>query len=485
MLISKRHFRKFGLKHALFIALLCAVGCKCNQKSAKAPDALTETIPIDIPPSTFNIPVSYSLVELEHFVNAKFTGVFLETVVHSPKHSKDSLKIRLERFKPIRITSDGSELTCTFPLKATATILNSRFNFITKKIDPIETELLITLRTPVALDKNWHLVTNFSLVKTTWVKEPEISLGILKINLRKKIDPLLETKKEALTNRLDKDINKTVSLEKPVSKVWHNLQKPILVNKRKPPHLYLKFICKSISGNFVLGQKEITCYTAINAQVVFLTDPNEKTTTNSLPPFVKQNKTLEYSDVNVYAFSAYEDMNYELDSLLTGKKFSAKGMNAVIEHIEVYGSDSGLTAVITTKGDIESKLVATGMPAFDSSTQTIYVKSFGFDVATNNILVNTGDALLHQKIRDTVKQALTLGLDTLIAKIPHLIEKGIAAGKPGKSIDVAIRNFELRRCQFALGARGIHIRINVRLAAGIDLKHLKAGKKVQLKPKNH
>jgi hypothetical protein len=108
MLKSKRHFRKFGLKHALFIALLCAVGCKCNQKSAKAPDALTETIPIDIPPSTFNIPVSYSLVELEHFVNAKFTGVFLETVVHSPKHSKDSLKIRLERFKPIRITSDGS-----------------------------------------------------------------------------------------------------------------------------------------------------------------------------------------------------------------------------------------------------------------------------------------------------------------------------------------------------------------------------------------
>lgn len=456
-------------------------GCSGNV-DVKAPYALKESIDINIPTSTFNLPVSYSIKDLQGFLNQKIQGDFLSTIIHPLKNDKDQVKLELEKFSDIQLKSSNNELLLVFPLKVKAAFIKSRLNIISKEVKPVETVVEIELSTVVSLDSNWHLVTNFKLVNIHWLKKPMLRLVGRNFDLTQKIESYLRENKTQLTDLLDKEINKGVSLEQPVAKIWNDLQQPIIISK-KPPKAYIRFVCRNISGDFVLGTEDIVCHTSINADVVLITDTVTGLSIPKLPAFKENNSVVSNSDVCLYAFSTFDEINAELSRRIAGKRLYAEGFYITLDSLNAYASDSGLTLRVITSGDINGEFIGTGLPVFNSLKQTFQLQNFQFQLGSSNILLNAGHALLHNVIKDTVQALLSVGMDSLIGKVPGIIKQAIAKGKTGRSIDVDIDNLKVLSCQIKMGAKRIHFLIHTDFVAGINIKKIRPGKQIFIKPK--
>lgn len=106
----------------------------------------------------------------------------------------------------IHISSNGNELVCFFPLTVEAGLVESRFaNLLTKMVRPASTTLIITLTSPVDLDKSRHLKTKLWLKDYRRITEPVLHAGPLRKNLTSMIDTLLSEEKQVLTAMLDRD----------------------------------------------------------------------------------------------------------------------------------------------------------------------------------------------------------------------------------------------------------------------------------------
>jgi len=466
---------------ALWMALVILFGCKTNE-NLSFPAPLSDTIPIVVPISTFHIPISYPVAELENFLNQKIKGQFFETTLSPTKNDKDQVKVEMTKLKRIEISSIREQLVCKIPLHVKGSILKSRLNFMTKGIEPVETDLVIELRTSVDLNKGWNLITKFQLAEIKWVSPPIVTIAGINFNLQKKLEDFLVKNQDKLTGLLDQEINKAVSLDKAVGKIWLDLQKPMVVVK-KPPRAFIRFVNHDISGDFKLLEDDLVCFTTIKAQVAMVTETNMKVPKVLLPGFKASVQNSDHSDVYVYAFAEFEEIEEELSTKLKGKKLTVKQFSATIKEIETYASDSGLTVLIKTKGDIVATMAASVTPSFDSVKQTVRMDNFQFQIITDNVLLNMGDAVLHDKVRDTVQTYLAVELDSLILKIPALIEGAISKGKSGKSIDLSISEFNIRSCDIKMDSKRLHFLVHTQLKSGIAIKHLNAGKGIKIKPK--
>lgn len=178
------------------------------------------------------------------------------------------------------------------------------------------------------------------------------------------------------------------------------------------------FVCDSISGDFILDKDDIVCHTSIKASVLILTDSSHHKPTSKLPLFVFKKGGEAYSDAYLYAFTGFEDINEELAKRLKGRSFTAKGYTSKLEPLKVYASDQGLTVDLATTGDLKANIIATGNPRYSAETQSIHLDSFQFDLVTYNIVLEAGEAYLHDMIRDTIQSQLSLGMHSFILKVP-------------------------------------------------------------------
>lgn len=463
--------------------LVILTGCRgcMNQKGAPAPLAVTDSVKVELPSSVFNIPVKYELKNFEQWINQVIKGKFLETVINPLNDERDEAKLIMTKTGTIQISSNGKELICIVPLRLEAVLLKSRMGKgITKSADTMVTVVNIQLSTPVALDKNWNLVTNFTIDKLKWIKEPVFQVGPFKKNLKKKINDWLKENEGTLTNIIDREINKTVSMESALSKVWMDLQKPIIIRK-KLPNVWINFVCTSIEGRILLSPSTITCQTRVLATTKMITDTMLLPARNPFPEYRLLKETETASDIHLYAFTSFEEINEELNSQLKGKTFAAEGYSLNIKSINAYASEAGISVEIETSKDIKSKLVASGKLEFDSEEQILVIRNFDYAVSSNNTLVNAGDMLLHQQLKDTIASKLVLEMRNLIDTVPQLVENAIAKGKSSDKIDLEFDHLEIHGCEILMGPRGIHFIIHAEATAGIRLKKLKPGKRLRIR----
>ncbi|HSR39377.1 MAG TPA: DUF4403 family protein [Phnomibacter sp.] len=452
-----------------------------QQKKIELPAAMQDTIPVKVPVSTFRLPINYALADLQTFLNQKIAGEFLETTLSPTGNDKDQVKVEMSRVSNIRLSAEGQQLVIQFPLQVKASIMQSRLRFITKGIKPVVTSVVLTLKTPASLDGQWRLVTKFNLASVKWIEPPVVSIAGVKIDLTKKCDDAIQQNKNKLTSLLDTEINKAVSLREPVGKIWEDLQKPIVIVK-KPAPVYLRFICQEIGGDFSVNAKELVCYTTIKAGVAIVSQTNLRAPVLPLPAFQGMVRTSDLSDAFVYAFAEFNAINHELQRSLQGMTFSEKGITATIDKVQVYAADAGLVVQAAVRGDIDGDLVATGRPVFDSVAQQFQLQQFQFQLSSSSPLLNTGEALMHDRIRDTIQSKLMVGLDSQIARIPSIIEKAISKGKTGRTIDVEVGQFRIASCEVNMSANRIHLLVHVLFAGSIRLKHLNAGKAIRISP---
>lgn len=466
---------------APILVIITGCGGCMNQTVAPAPLPVTDSVKVELPSSVFNIPVKYELKNFEQWINHVIKEKFLETVINPLNDERDEAKLIMTKTGIIQISSNGEELICIVPLQIEAVLLKSRMGKgLTKSADTMVAIVNIQLSTPVALDKNWNLVTTFTIDKLKWIKEPVFQVGPFKKNLKKKINKWLKENEGALTKIIDREINKTVSMKPALSKVWMDLQKPIIIRK-KQPNVWISFACTSIEGRILLGASAITCQTRVLAKTKMITDTTLLPARNAFPGYKLLKEAEASSDIHMYAFTSFEEINEQLNSQLKGKTFKAEGYSLNIKSINAYASEAGISVEIVTSRDIEGKLVASGKLEFDSEEQSLVIRNFDYAVSSNNTLVNAGDMFLHQQLKDTIASKLVVDMGNLIDTVPQLVENAIARGKSSDKIDLEFDHLEIHRCEISMSATGVHFIIHAEATAGIRLKKIKPGKRLRIK----
>lgn len=475
---------QYSLALLLLIMILTLTGCNgCFQKdiSTVIPEALTDSLTVDLPESSFNIPISFSLAQLEDLVNHKISGKFLETNINPLGSEKDEAKLTFTKTKPITIRTVKDRLLCKVTLQAEGELLKSRYGtFITNQVKTLRTEVVIELETPVNFNKDWSLQTKFELKSVKWVKEPVLQVSPIKINLRDKLDDWLNDNSTKLTDLLNNELSNAVTLKPAISKIWLDLQKPIIIHK-KVPAAWIKFTCDSVGGKILLEKEQVKCYANVRAKMMMLTDTNQLPQPTPLPAYKPRKTINEESDVYLYAFTSFDEINEQLNSLFVGKSITAKGYTIVIDSIQAYASTSGLSVKVKTGKDVEGTVVASGKLEFDTKTRQIALRNFDYAMTSNSTLLNAGDQFLHSVLQDSIASKLVLGLDTLIERVPQLVESAIAKGKPGNAINLTMDNIEIKDCDISMGSKKVHFKIHAGVAAGIEIKKINKGKALNIK----
>ena len=447
----------------------------------KPPKAVKEKISIDIPVSTINLPITYRVEQLADYLNRKITGTFLEKYVFL-NSGKEEIYLTLTKQEKITVSSTGEELICTLPLVVDGTVINSSLGeALSKLFKPVQTGIVITLATPIALDSNWNLSTRFEIRGYRWLSEPVLDIGPFRIHIKEHLDKEIQEKSNYLTHLLDQQINDEVSLQPTVWGVWKDLQKPILINK-SPPEVWLRFVCDDIQGKIELDTETITCFTRLKAKPLIITDTTTTAAVHPLPSFktLDKEQNTKQSNIYVYAYTPFDELNEQLNGYFKNKTFSSKGADIVIKNIRAYASVRGLTVEVKTDKALEGSLFISGQPVFDASSQKLKIQNFDFSVDSKNVFIQAGEEILHNYIKEAVASRLHLNLDSLINRVPELVHNAIAKGKAGKTISLTLNGLTIKSCDIQLGAEKIHLVAHVLTEADIHLKRIKTGKRIDI-----
>lgn len=473
-------FFPFILFVVFTIFLLTSCGGCFKSKTITKHRRVTDTLVVDLPLSVFNIPVTYELKDFEIWINQVIKGDFFETIINPLSDDRDEAKLILTKKKLIQVRSSGNELICIIPLEAEVVLIKSRLGkMLTSAAKPMITTVNIELSTSVSLDKNWNLVTAFKIKRANWDIEPVFQMGPFKKNLKDEINKWLWANDQKLARQLDNEINKTVSMKSAVEKIWKDLQKPIIIRK-KTPGVWLQFSCFSLEGKIELGTTNITCKTKVKANTKIITDITLAAAVTNLPNYQFLKESSSVSDVHLYAFTSFAEINEQLNTQLKGKRFTAQGYTMELKHFDAYASDSGFAMEVTTRKDIKGKFIATGKLEFDSVAQTLQIRNFDYSFNSNNTLVNAGDLLLHEQVRDTIATYLTLKMSALINSIPELVEQAIATGKSKDQVELYFDELTINHCHISMGALGVHFIIHAEATAGIHIKKINPGKRMNV-----
>ncbi len=448
------------------------------------PDAIQETYNIEIPSSTFNFNITYEINNLTDYLNKKITGSFLEKELLVQENNKEKIKVTLTKTDKIVITSKGKELYCIFPVIVDAELTDSRFGkFLTGLVKPVHASLMITLSTPVKIDKNWCIVTRFKIKKYTWTVKPVLQIGPFKKNMEDRLNEAINKNSPALTKLLDSEIYKAATLKPSLLPVWHDLQEPILISSI-PSNVWIKFICNDISGKIKTSPARITCMTAVHAKMFIITDTTDaskaKFHSNLLPQLktLKEEDVVDKSDIYIYAFTSFQEINQQLNSFMKGKTFSAKGHSITIERLYAYASTKGLSVIIIT--DNNDHFVLSGNLMYNTLSQTLKIENFDFEFSPSRRFLNAGVDLFHNRIRDSIATKLVVKFNTMIQNAPNIIHKAIEKEKSGKVIDLNLNNVKIKKCIIIMSREKIHLIVNVGMDANLKLKKIQTGKIIRI-----
>jgi hypothetical protein len=473
---------------SIIVALLASLGVWLYNTysilKTKPPVPLTTDIVLDQPTSVFNLPVIIDHSVLENYLNSKTSGEFLKADFWLQKKKKEQVSLVLSRQENLTLSSSGSELFCTVPVTADARLTDSRFGKTLARllVKPVHAKAVITLSTPIDIDRRWRLVTHFRIRSVQWEEEPVVRIGPFKKHIVADIDTLLIDNSYGLTTLLDREINKAAGIAPTISDVWHDLQDPIRI-ARKPVQIWLRFRCNDITARFALQKNRIVCNTRIETSMRMLTDTTSMRKPTPLPPFrlTPKGKVSALSDINFFSLIPFSTINSHLNDYFRNKTISRKGYRIVIRNIRAYASSKGLSIAVMTDRDLRGHFIMSGRLNFDVPRHTLKIEDFDYAIDTGNPIVNTGDIILHDAIRDSIATKLDLQIGDFVTRLPSIITKAVSTAKAGKTIDLDIDSLAIRKCEIRMGKDNVYLLVNAISRNSLRLKRIKPGKAIRIR----
>jgi hypothetical protein len=427
--------------------------------------------------SFINIPILIEIKHLEDKINEKIKGKINKNVeLEGDGDHKHEINIyKLDR---IKLSMQGDEVKLVIPLKVEIERkARKRFFASRKNKEPKNNKLEFSLNLHVKgtykINPQWQVITQSEIEKIEWIQKPKINIGLFKISIAGIVEKKLRKQEEFILDQLNETARTQINLKKTVTKIWQDIQKPILLNS-KMKTIWL------LANPVDLAMSPVRCdgkHIIINAgitseiQTVFGGKP-EKINFRHTPSLKFRDLQKDIFNINLKGVLTFDDINQILADSLNGKSMVIKNHKVKITNSHMYGTGDNLILRLDIKGDAKGRIFFKGKPAYDERTQTLKLENFNFDMHTEEVLLKVANWLFHEDFRDQIQQMLHLPLGPTVEQIPDLISQALNKGKMGNKISINIKTLELHPTSIVVRPEGIHTSVNVKGKAGIDVDKL-------------
>jgi len=455
----------------VYAAVLMFLFNQCNRIKPPAPERTQLDSTLLVPVSELSVPIFYPIQDIEDLANEKLGAKIIEAGV-AISDKNDSLFLSIAKFKPIRITYDGDRgLTYQLPIQIDGNFKSKVMGIKVQNKQPIHAKIIITMFSELYLDKDWHLKPKTILKNIAWIEEPKLNIAGINWNLRPPIEKVIESNQDSIVAKIDASVEGLVKMRQTISKLWGDIQKPIRIN-RKIKAVWLKFDAEDINGRLVPRSKDtLMIEVGLRTRMRTILD----SAANALPPkplpSFKRKESID-PGLNAYALATlpFDDLNRFISSVTDTMKFQYGNRTVRIKSSEVYGTYDGIAIRITLAGNVNADLFMKGKIGFDTLEKKLMIQDFGFDVNSEESLVNAADWFGHDEIIERIEPYLSLPLDKAFDFIPALILKGVEKGKLGSKIDIYFSKFDLNVYQQLITRDNIQIILSVDGEATIRLQ---------------
>jgi hypothetical protein len=272
---------------------------------------------------------------------------------------------------------------------------------------------------------------------------------------------------------MDNMIRSKIRLERVMTRVWQNIQKPVIINRNQelvwlkiqPIRFEMGTITTAVGNLRIQGRLTALTETLLGNDPAFTID-------SMLPPLVKRSELPNEAYAHLLAEVPFTDLNEILNRRLAGKVFKVKGRRVKVGSAEISGCGTNLVLHLTVRGGVRGDIYFQGTPHYEPDSQRIVVHDFDFDVRTAEVLLASADWLLHSAFKDQMKAALSIPLEEKMARIPAALMAGIERGRVGEKLDFIVEEWDFQPQQIWVRPADIAALVIVKARVRVELEVL-------------
>jgi hypothetical protein len=433
--------------HTLILFFLILSLWACKKINAVRPPCEAQYVELTQDTSYLSTPLVIPTKLIEEKLNNSIGYELLDNDKPSKgKYQADDMKFKVSRLGDIQVHWKDNVATYQVPLR----VLIEK-QIVNKKVLPMlksvalntEFSLRLDFKTSLDLDENWQLVPKTKFVSFKWLSEVKTLGGL--ISIKKMVERRIYRQMPQIVKNVDDTIRAKVHVDKAITRIWQNIQKPVIINRNKelvwfkinPIQFEMGTITTDQGNLLIQGRISATTETLVGKEPVFSID-------STLPPLLKRHALPNEAYVYMLSEISYEDINQILAQKLAGRDFDISGRAIKVKKAEVWGCGTNLVLHLEVHGGVKGDIYFKGTPQYEPDSQRFVIRNFDFEVQTQETITASMEWLLHSTFKEQMKNALSIPLSEKIAKIPEAIMQGIEKGKAGTKMDFIIETWNFK-----------------------------------------
>lgn len=284
--------------------------------------------------------------------------------------------------------------------------------------------LSVTLRAPIALDRQWRLRTHAEVVSITPASDEDrdrCTMTFLGLDVTNRIVDAARKFLEEHVAEMD-TITAGADVRTSFEEWWGTLQEPIHLTDS----LWLALRPEAIRRGRARGIGDsVQVALALQARPAIYYGPRPSLRHRGLPP-LDTGSVQDGLDVRVEARAEYGPASEFLQQELGGRVIEHDGRRFTLDSLNVFGIGAGRLAVeLRVSGDASGRLYLVGTPHIDPSTGRVSVPDLDFDLDTRDVVLAAAAWIRADQLRDLLRRKASWPAAPAVAFLSGWLEKGL------------------------------------------------------------
>lgn len=279
--------------------------------------------------------------------------------------------------------------------------------------------LEVGLRTTVAWRPDW------SVVPRTTARPVEAGvrcrLTRARVDVTDRVRDLVQKKLDEAAPRLDDEIREEVALRRRVEEVWATLNDPI--DADDGVFLLLRPESVALAAPSARGMKLSTVVSLTLRPKVVIGD-RPAAGTAALPDFGAAVPGRGFR-ISLTAELPYDAATRLVQDAVVGKELDVQGHTVRVRGVRLYGSGDRVVLGVKVSGDARGTVYFVGTPRYDAAGQVVTVPDLDFSVETRNVVGGAAGWLLHDLLRDRLREAARFPVGERLAELQEDVNEAM------------------------------------------------------------
>ncbi|MFZ9044524.1 MAG: DUF4403 family protein [Cyclobacteriaceae bacterium] len=389
-------------------------------------------VPISSVSTTLDLPVA----ALSAGLNASLPRKLAEETIKLNRKG-ERLHLSIEKNRDLKLAYRSGQVYVAVPVKVTAVVEKKVLGMmVSNKEQPLKFSGTVNFSGPFELDENWQPVFDFKWRSLDWERAPIFDILGFRLDLTGTIDKKVKEFGPELNEKINQSISNSVDLRSDIQKAWKKVQDPIKLSV-EGDNFYYRMNMSTVKAS-LSKKKEDTL--SLDLQAGFSAEVSQtlsdKTYLN-LPARVEIQKKSKPLDLYIDTRLRFEFLNKKARDY-TGQSFEIEDREVIIRSAEIYPRAGYVHCEVMFTGDSDGKILLYGIPAVDED-KVFTVDKFGYELTTDDELLQLTDAALHSGFERMIRKVLTVPLLDQLPRIESESMKGIENSNIGDKLDLNLR----------------------------------------------